>query len=490
MQRWFIGFVCLFMNFQFANSQARISAIFDKTLYYDGNLTPYYDLYLWIDGNSVTYLPISSDSSKAEVDVMLVGAKTDSVLFYDRFTLIGKKAQQDSSRNAGQLVYLNSIVARQDQFVFELHLADLNDKSNAIVVYDTVDLRLDPNKITFSQIEFVKPVKKSEETSIFNKYGYDIIPRSDYFDEHSHRLDFFVEMYNTHRIFGENEPFLLKFYIQNYNNRKQLARYTFSKKQTAKPANPYIGSLDISDLPAGHYLLVTEIRDKDAKLVSKQTRYFERENNINLFTDNNFINTNVDNTFVSQINDPNELREDILSLQPISGIAEFRYATNVVKNGDLNLMKRFLYSFWVEYDAENPYDAYLHYKKQVAAVNEEFSSGGQKGYKTDRGRVYLQYGPPIARVKRYHEPANYPYEIWQYDKVDVQTNVRFIFYNQDAMASNNFILLHSDLRGEINNRQWEMYLSKQSRPAFGIDDNTYGNSQFGNRARDFYNNPR
>src|SRR5690606_20043064 len=123
----------------------------------------------------------------------------------------------------------NSIVARQDKFIFELHLTDLNDNSNAIVVYDTVDLRLDPNKITFSQIEFVKPVKKSEETSIFNKYGYDIIPRSDYFDEHSHRLDFFVEMYNTHRIFGENEPFLLKFYSQNYNNRKQLAGYTLSK---------------------------------------------------------------------------------------------------------------------------------------------------------------------------------------------------------------------------------------------------------------------
>ncbi len=489
MQRWFIYLFFFVISVPFAFSQAKMSAVFDKSLYYTENLSPYFDTFLWIDGKTITYVPISKDSSKAEVDVLMLGAKGDSVYFYDRVTLYSVIATADSNANK-DLLHIGRLMGQQQNIVLELQLTDLNDASNTISSFDTLDLRLDPSKLTFSQIEFIKPAKKTESANPYSKYGVDIIPTTDEISEQVHRIDFFIEAYNAAKIFGENQPYLLKYYIQNYNNRKVIERYTFSKRQDSKNINPFIGAISIDDLPSGHYLLVIEARDKDAKLVSKQTRYFKRENTIQSFSEDNFVTLNIDNTFVNELNDVKELREDILSLRPIAGNAEYRYATNVVKNGDINMMKRFLYSFWREFDNENPAEAYYKYKKQVLAVNDEFSAGGIEGYKTDRGRVYLQYGPPIARVKRYHEPANYPYEIWQYDKIGVQTNIRFVFYNQDAMASNNFILLHSDLRGEINNRQWEMYLSKQSRPSFGIDDNSYGNSQNGNRARDFYNNPR
>ncbi len=489
MCRWFFSLILLLTSSTFAFSQAKMSVIFDKNTYYYSDLTPYIETYIWIDGKTVNYVPFSQDSSKAEIDVLMLGTQGDSVLFYDRFNLVATKAIKDTT-NAGDLVYYGKLTARQAKVAFELELKDLNNASNIISTVDTIDLRIPKGKLAFSNIEFIKTPTPTKSPNPFSKYDYDLVPVLDEFSEKAKRMDFFVEVYNAQEVFGENEPYLLKYYFQNFSSRKQLESYTFAKRQNAQTVNPFIGAINIEDLSEGHYSLVVEVRDKDAKLIGKQSSYFHKENNKPAFSENTFVSIDIDKTFVSQLNDPKELKEDILSIRPIAGLSEYRYATNVVKNGDVSLMKRFLFSFWQEFDQANPYEAYLKYKKQVAAVNEEFKSGGLDGYKTDRGRVYLQYGPPIARVKRYHESANYPYEIWQYDQLDAQTNVKFVFYNPDAMASNNFILLHSDLRGEVNNRQWEMYLSKQSKPAFGIDDNTHQDSQFGNRARDFYNNPR
>lgn len=88
-------------------------------------------------------------------------------------------------------------------------------------------------------------------------------------------------------------------------------------------------------------------------------------------------------------------------------------------------------------------------------VVKEFSTSIRKGYNTDRGRVYLQYGPPDNRTQMPHEPSAYPYEIWQYYKVKGQSNRRFIFYNPD-LVTNDFKLIHSDALGEIMNDQWQL----------------------------------
>lgn len=151
------------------------------------------------------------------------------------------------------------------------------------------------------------------------------------------------------------------------------------------------------------------------------------------------------------------------------------------------MMKRFIYAFWVKRNASQPQNAFSDYWKQVLIANENFGTLINKGYDTDRGRVFLKYGMPNAISQRHNEPSAYPYEIWQYFQLKSQTNVRFVFYNKDQI-SNDFTLLHSDLRGEINNRQWELFLFQRNN-SFNVDDNNIYN-QFGNWSKDLYNNPR
>ena len=122
------------------------------------------------------------------------------------------------------------------------------------------------------------------------------------------------------------------------------------------------------------------------------------------------------------------------------------------------MMQQFFYGFWLSHDPQNPELAWNFYKEQVYKVQVNFGTPVKKGYQTDRGRVYLEYGPPNTRSAQNVEPSNYPYEIWQYYTLNNnQRNRKFVFYSPD-MVTSDFILLHSDATGEIINPRWKIDL--------------------------------
>ncbi|HAW72491.1 MAG TPA: hypothetical protein DCX00_01570 [Flavobacteriales bacterium] len=75
------------------------------------------------------------------------------------------------------------------------------------------------------------------------------------------------------------------------------------------------------------------------------------------------------------------------------------------------------------------------------------------GAMTDMGYVYLRYGPPNTVVKRHNGTDYYPYEIWHYHRAASFTNKRFLFFSPHMVAEC-FVLLHSDMLGEVQNNDW------------------------------------
>lgn len=88
--------------------------------------------------------------------------------------------------------------------------------------------------------------------------------------------------------------------------------------------------------------------------------------------------------------------------------------------------ERFIQEFWERRDPtpgtpENEFKE-EHYRR-IAYANEHFQEAqGLAGWKTDRGRVYITYGPPDE--KESHPSATPPYEQWLYRFIEgVGTNV-------------------------------------------------------------------
>ena len=116
-------------------------------------------------------------------------------------------------------------------------------------------------------------------------------------------------------------------------------------------------------------------------------------------------------------------------------------------------------------------------------VNKNYNTSIKKGYETDQGRVYLQYGAPNSIITEKHDPSAYPYEIWSYYKVNNQTNRKFVFYCTEISGSD-YVLLHSDVTGEIATNNWEMVLHKRDTPIYDFDQksgiNYYGGHSIDN----------
>ena len=226
-------------------------------------------------------------------------------------------------------------------------------------------------------------------------------------------------------------------------------------------------------------------KNRENELIkSKRVNFFRLNPNLT-----NYANVHSEQTFVDSLNDINLLREYIKSLYPISSHAEIQFAENQLAYADLNFMQQYFLNFWKTRNPTEPEREWLLYKEQVMIVNEMFGYGNVKGYTTERGRVFLQYGPPDAMQDVPYEPDTYPYSIWQYAKLQGLTDRKFVFYSP-SMEMLGYQVLHSNVRGEIFNPGWEADLISGSNMNRRGNREDPGNTIINDRARDLFNNPR
>lgn len=195
------------------------------------------------------------------------------------------------------------------------------------------------------------------------------------------------------------------------------------------------------------------------------------------------------NTFADRYTKLDSLREFVSSTYPISSGIERAFIKDALKNADLKTLQQYFYGFWVRRDPVNPEKAWLAYLEQVRKAQYNFGTPVKKGYQTDRGRVFLEYGPPNVRSTQYNEPSSYPYEIWQYYTLNNnQINKKFVFYSPD-MVTSDFFLLHSDAIGEINNPRWQIDLQSRVVAPLDLQEDTQTINSWGSFAKDYWDLP-
>jgi len=77
----------------------------------------------------------------------------------------------------------------------------------------------------------------------------------------------------------------------------------------------------------------------------------------------------------------------------------------------------FIGEFWKRRDPDpetpdNPFKA--EYESRVARASQLFGGEGRPGYLTDRGRIYLLFGPPMERLTYPMDASGHCREIWYY----------------------------------------------------------------------------
>ncbi|MCB0804671.1 MAG: GWxTD domain-containing protein [Bacteroidales bacterium] len=467
----------------------QMNALFSYTTFDSPEKGPYIETYISVEGQSVQFIRNENGKFQASIEVLLLFRKNKEIVNFDKYSLNSPELEDTTDINFNfldqQRYSLNN-----GMYEFELQIKDQNSNDEPFITLQPLELNFPENEVTISGIQLVDTYKKVEASSKLTKNGYDLVPYiHNFYPGGKNTLTFYCEIYNSKKILGENEKFLVSYYIQTMEKAGALPGYVNHKKFETAPAVVVFNEFDITNLKSGNYFLVIEVKNRENKLIAKNKLFFQRSNPRIKFTIEDLAVTDMGKTFAGRINNVDTLKEYIRSLAPISSEYEKNFAIVHMNNADLETLQKYFYKFWIERNPLEPQQEWEKYYEEVTKVNIAYSTLIQKGYETDRGRVYLKYGPPNAISESYNEPSAYPYEIWHYYVLpNGQRNKRFVFYTKD-MVTNDFTLLHSDASGELSNYRWQYILYQRVDPGYNLDDTDVPDS-WGDNTKKYFDLPR
>ncbi len=455
-----------------------LSAFFSYSTFDVPEQTPYIETYLKVVGSSVKLVPGSENTLKGQLEVQWIIKSGDKIVHYDKYNLLSPTISTQDSLipNFIDQQRLNLTAGTYD---VELSIKDKNSDAPATSLKDKIKVGFPTDTISVSDIELIETYTKTNEVNKFTKSGYDVLPFINaFYPKEISKIKFYAEIYRSN--ISPADGYLVRYYLSNKESNKVVENYMASIKQNPKPINVLMGEFDISNLPSGNYFVNIEIRNRKNDLIAFNQAFFQRSNERSkpmVTADISAID--ISNTFVTSYINNDTLIDFIACLYPISTVLETDIAENQMKANDVRSMQQYIYYFWSKRNPEDPEKAWLAYKEEVTKVNNSYTTRNAKGYDTDRGRVYLQYGPPNIITEVKDSPGQYPYEIWQYYKLKTQSNRKFVFITQDR-STNDYRLAHSDAIGEIYNAEWEAEMRKTTE----IQNN------FGDNFKDNYQNPK
>ncbi len=451
---------------------------------------PYVETYLQFDAWTMQFTAQPDGSRRAVAEVTLVASQHDSVCYFKKYELTSP-AVEEGGRLDFSFLDVQRFSVKNGIYDLEITLRDKGSEQNASTVTEKLVVNYDKKHPAMSSLQLMSSVKPTQTENILSRGGYDMEPYvSDFFPEQVSQIHYYFEVYNIDKEVGEKQ-FLVLAYIEQQETGTRFERQQSSTRKQGAPCIPVYGSLDISQLPSGNYNLVVELRNKDnQKLLYKKVPFFRSNPSVMEMALSDFATT-----FVGRYTDEEQLNIYIDALYPLASSHERSVAKELIRRPGLEEKQAFLYRFWQVRYPMTAEAEWLKYKERVDHVQAVFSYPRTQGIHTDRGRVYLQYGPPdfIRDEKNFVSVNKFgntfkgttetmqqrgtisnddmtspsqghiyylPYQLWRYNKLPTDDPDRvFLFW--DEHRSGYYTLLNSNARGEVQDPMWERRLSRQ-----------------------------
>lgn len=440
----------------------KIKAYLDDKQFYAPGLGNYIELNFQFVGYSIKYNNVDG-GLQGEVATIIDIKLNDSVVKHEAFRL---KSPFMKDSIIDDFYDIRRYVLNPGQYTLNIELFDVNSEGTSVKASKPLYVEDFNTSLSISDIQVSEIVKKGgDETSLFYKSGHTMLPNlSTYYPKELSKLPVYFEIYNskllTDSVFGVKQT------INDVISGKEYSDLTLFTRHKKSDVVPILRSVDISTLPTGKYTLDFSIMNRDMILLTTKSYEFERSNDIeNSIEPNVFL---IDPAFQASISN-DSVNYYLASLIPMSQTSEIKNILSIIKSKNIENARKYIQGFWIVTAGNNSYEAWMKYRAQVQDVQKLYGNNFQAGYETDRGRVYLQYGSPTTILQKEVSSTEYPYEIWQYNKIGKYSNKRFIFYNPD-LVNNGYRLLHSDMIGELKNASWQLQLNKRNTTNGTIDD--------------------
>ena len=432
----------------------------------------YWDIYSTLDASTVAYEFAADSLWHANFKVALqLDDKLDVFVF--------EYVTKDSASNAPLLLEKSSFASggHSKQFLKVMLVDVVGDQSWEIS--DT--LVLNNSELVLSKPVFLD--ERAEAPKNYTKGDVAVVPKVNLgkpiFEDVS-TISWYTEGY------VRGGKYLLRYRIEDVNG--EIVPGSAGFKRCATGANPLLVRLDFTEQQSGNYSLVVQGLDSTGQEVASYTSSFvfynQAADSLQLF---NPAGTISKSSFEANWGKWSEVHEYLRMIAPVTSLSQRRILSNLKATTDTALAAQFLVGYWAGAAPTNPEATWKAYLSVVRKVDREFGSKTLPGYKTQMGRVFLQYGAPSLVEERPFDGKNYPYQIWQYDQLKsestpVQQNQVFIFVDQE-LVGRQYTLIHSSALGEVKDHKWQYHLSRHTNAGPDIDATStqMGRDNFGER---------
>ncbi len=472
----------LLLNFYAGNTIAqtsKIKAYLGEKQYYDPTLGNYIEFQFQFVGYTFKY-ELVEEGLQGKVKIGIVINQENKKVFEDTYAL-NTPIMRDSIID--DFFEIKRVALQPGNYQLSLVIEDLLDSTKMVKATKKITIRDFSTEIQLSDIQINENVLKGgSPEDVFFKSGLLMFPKiTTFFSEEEKQLPVYFEIYNTMQ--AKDSAFILLQEIIDREKEVSLMSYRAMSRVKQYEVIPILKLVDISNLLTGNYELRYSLLTRNNDTLTSSSYFFDRSNDQGQLINENTVL--IDPAFQSSIHN-DSVAFYLASLIPVAKQSEVKNIIKILKEGNDSISRKHIQAFWLGTAGVDYYEQWLKYKTQVLYVEKLYRNNYLKGYETDRGRVYLQYGAPSMVVQRDVSSTEYPYEIWQYNKIGRFSNKRFIFYNPD-LITNGYRLLHSDMVGELKNNSWQYELNKRNTNTGTVDDpNQNVQPSYGGNANDYF----
>ncbi len=355
-----------------------------------------------------------------------------------------------------------SIMAPPGIYQAVLTVIDVTSKSQGAFIFDR--LTVEPpvkDRLALSQLELAHKITYIEDTAesalaplAKNQLLVTANPMNIFSDGDS-MIFLYAELYNLE--YQENTPDSFSLHYRIYDDSGKLYR-DLGTSNYAKPGDAAVISngFNVSLWQSGRYDLHLVAHDW------KSGQTIERNEKFIIYPEGGFITSLPGSTYWNHLDTAKAVTLTNI-LKYITRPEQYMLFLTLTDDGK----KRFAQQFFRDKDpspntARNEYmeDAFMRYAYAI----ENFSTqpGTSDGWRSDRGRVLMQYGKPDKIEETIVPSKSEAFQLWNY--FSIQGGIYFVFYDVDAFG--NLRLVHSNASGEKFDKEWEALIKGQDMEDF------------------------
>jgi len=385
---------------------------------------------------------------KVELNINIQNKSDGTFVYTNRFNMPIHLADSAALAKTRSIVNTTIYALGVGEYNVAISSCDVFNRSRKDSSIFSVTVQKRPDTTALSDIELCSNItESSDQKDSFYKNTYRVIPNpSCVFGSTTFPLVFtYMEFYNL------NTKMTYSIKAQIVDSKGEVKKYRTHPHRFSIPHVVDVTTLNCTSISSGRYTYEVILSDTLGHEIAKSRRP--------IF----LYNPNVQSTQATALS---ERSAEFSILSSDECVDEFRKAKYISQSDDIKAFdkitttegrREFLEKFWTTVEKGEAGRSNLTrtiYLQRVLTANQRYKTFAKEGWRTDQGRVYILYGEPDETQRFPNSGDSKPYEIWNYNQIE--GGVEFVYI--DLTGFNEYTLVHSTKRGELQDASWEQLL--------------------------------